>query len=509
MDEVFYAQAGISMIEGNMHGNPTHMHAPLAKYLIGASQWLFGVSEETIRAPIAMIGVASITVIYGTARYVFNRLTALVAALLLAALPEYNYYATMAMLDVPLAVVVTAAFGVTVWWYREERDGQAASILGTLSVFAGSIKVQGALYVFGLLAIVSWMALVEHRNRWRRIVRAYTVGAVLTFILVYLPFAFSPAPTYYGGATPPEIAQTIFSIPWLGSVAFAFAASIVHNLSHLDNGHRVIVLGTTYFSPPAWVLPYWIATFGGIPYLAGLVTAVIAALGRIGDRGIRIGFVGLLIGPLLIHSVLSVKLSRYLVPLYPLLALAAGYLIVKISMVVVRFVSDQRSKKLASQRRLVAVAITLLLLISIVPPSLGGATTHDSIRTDSGIGDASKDITNHASENTQATAIVVNPLPFRWYLGEHRVGKFTKNVHVPKQFAVGDRSVTLVGTKYSNIGTVLDKRRPCLVVVSTSWVDKVDEDNSVLQYIEDSIDNRDNIKRHGEFMVIDTCSGDS
>lgn len=485
MDEAFYAQAGLSMFEGYMYGNPTHMHAPLAKYFIGFSQVLFGPTEVAIRLPIALFGVASIVATYWVGRYVFGRLAGLIAAGLIAAIPVYNYYATMAMLDVPLALFVLLGFATTVWWHRNSSSSRPPAALGALTVFAGATKVQGALYVFGILAIVGWMAGVEHRERWQMIVTNYAVGSAVTFAVVYLPFAFSPAPTYYGGANPPAIAQSLFSIPWIGSIGFAFAASIVHNLSHLDDGHRVVVLGQTYYRPPAWVFLFWLGKYGGIPYLVGLTTSITAVIGRFGDRGVRIGFAGLMIFPLVVHTLLSVKLDRYLVPLYPLLAVAAGAGFVFLARLLLQVCSNGPTFHRFSTRQITMVALALLLVLSLFPPTFATTVSENPIRTDSGIDDGADIIVDYAEQQEDMTAVVSNPLPYRWYLGEHQVGRFTKDVHDPKTFRVENTSITLVGTKYDDIETVLYRRSPCLVVVSDSWLRSRNDTDATHQYLRD------------------------
>lgn len=505
MDEVFYAQSGLSMFEGYMFGNPTHMHAPLVKYFIGVSQVVFGVSEISIRAPIAIFGLLTVVATYGVGRQVFDRGTGMIAAVLIALLPKYNYYATMAMLDVPLALFVLLAFSTAVFWRRNTKDVWPAAILGVLSVFSGATKVQGAVYVFGILAIVIWMLTVERRNQWKKIIIYYAVAATGAFALVYLPFAFSPAPTYYGGAEPPQFAKTFFLIPWIGSVAFAFAASLVHNLSHLDSGHRVIVAGKTYFHPPAWVFFFWVSKQGGIPYLVGIATSIGALLGRFGDRAIQICFGGLLFIPLLIHTGLSVKLSRYLVPLYPLVALAGGWGITQLGSIVLEYGSSREYVCNVSVRQIAIAAVTILLVISLLPPSFATTVTEESIQTDSGIDVGANAIVEHGQDEGTITAVVSNPLPYRWYLGEHRVGRFTKNVQNPKKFQQESAQITLVGTKYTEIERILKEQSPCIVVVSQSWLNKQDESHVVYRYIQES----NQIKSHSRVRIYDACPNSS
>ncbi|WP_181687173.1 glycosyltransferase family 39 protein [Halorhabdus salina] len=500
MDEVFYAQSGLSMFEGYMYGNPTHMHAPLAKYFIGLSQAIFGASTTAIRAPVAIFGIASVAATYWVGRYAVGRSVGTIAAALLALLPAYNYYATMAMLDVPLALIVTLLFGATVWWVRNSSGWRGAGLVGGLTVLAGATKVQGAIYVFGAVAVVVWM-LIKQREEWRAIAGGFTVGATLTFLIVYFPFAFSPAPGYYGGADPPQIAQSLFSIPWIGGVSFAFAAAIVHNLDHLANGHRTIVAGQVYYYPPVWAFVYWITSYGGVPYLVGLVTAVTAPPRRFGDRGVRIGLAGFLLGPLLIHTLLSVKLERYLVPLYPLLSIAAAWGIVQTANTLVDVRQDWFDV-LPSVRSMTTAAVIILFVAAVFPPAFATTVISDPIQTNTGIDDASDTIVESADRHESSTAVVSNPLPYRWHLGEHRVSRFTKNVHETKQFDTENRPVTLVGTDYNDIETVLNESQPCVVAVSKPWIEKTPETNPVNRYLQ----GHEPVKSTGDIRVFETCS---
>ncbi|MFB6175827.1 MAG: ArnT family glycosyltransferase [Halobaculum sp.] len=457
-DEVFYAQAGLSMFSGYMYGNPTHMHAPLVKYLIGAGQVLWGVSAVSIRAPIAAVGVLSVYVTYRVGRAVFDRWVGVVGGLLLVSLPAYGYYATMAMLDVPLAVLVTGAFGTVVWWGRtQNRWGPTA--LGAVTVLMGATKVQGALYVVGAVvaAAVLWTAAADRRS----VAVHYAAGVTATFAFVYLPFAFSPSPAYYSGANPPAVVRTLFAVPWLGNVGYAFAAALVHNLSHLGSGHEVTVLGTTYVDPPAWVFGYWLATRGGVPFLIGAVGALGALSGRWSDRPVRLAVGTLVVGPMVIHSLLTVKLPRYLVPLYPLLAVLAGWILVTTARGAVRRIGSPNPSRLS-----LAVGL-LLVAAAVAPPAFAGTGVETDVRTDTGAASVLETTLN--STDGSLTIVTSNPLVFRWYLGEHRVGNFSKQVHDPKTFRVGQRRVVLVGTQGDR-----SEVRPsdsCVLVVGSQFVD--------------------------------------
>jgi hypothetical protein len=312
----------------------------------------------------------------------------------------------------------------------------------------------------------------------------FVLGTVATTAVVCLPFAVSPAPTYYGGASPPALAKTLFSVPWVGGVAFAFAASVVHNLSHLQSGHRVLVGGTAYRYPPAWVFLYWIATYGGATYLAGLATAVLALPARLGERGVRVAVSAFLLGPLLVHTGLGVKLDRYLVPLYPLLALAASWGVVALARAVVARAAARAGRVQLSTGTVAAAALCLLLVASLIPPSFAATSAEESIRTDSGIDETAAAVEEFATAHGSTTVVASNPLVYRWYLGEHRVGRFTKDVHEPKRFQVSDAAVTLVGTKYDDLDSLLEERRPCLVVVSQSWVEKTPASHPIRRYVD-------------------------
>lgn len=87
-DEAWYAEIGRYVTQGHWLYLQSHFqlyvdHPPLGYWLIGLSQFILGESSFSARAPMALIGVGSVVLIYLTGRRLGNYLTGVVAACVL------------------------------------------------------------------------------------------------------------------------------------------------------------------------------------------------------------------------------------------------------------------------------------------------------------------------------------------------------------------------------------------------------------------------------------------
>ena len=86
-----------SIIQGSIgelfHALINHdAHPPLYYLLLRGWSWIFGNSEFSLRLPSALLGIAALPVIYTIGVYVKDRVTGVLAMLLLALSPAHVYF---------------------------------------------------------------------------------------------------------------------------------------------------------------------------------------------------------------------------------------------------------------------------------------------------------------------------------------------------------------------------------------------------------------------------------
>ncbi len=186
-DEFVYASAGRQYIAG--HAGYNLEHPPLGKYLIGASEVLFGHGPTGAR--LAAVSAAFVTglVLAALARRVAGDGAALLTFALWVALPKPTAglrVDRLAMLDVFATGFATLAVLLAVR-HRDQPRARRALLVGVVIGLAGAAKLPGL-----LVAVPIGVELVIARRRIRHAV--LTAGAtVAAFVVTYLPLDVSIA----------------------------------------------------------------------------------------------------------------------------------------------------------------------------------------------------------------------------------------------------------------------------------------------------------------------------
>lgn len=161
---------------------------PLLYWFQAAAIYLFGKSEWVLRAPTALLGVLGCLTTYGVGRYLFNRRTGLLAAIILASSNLYFAMAHSITLDMTVSVFLTMtlfAFLCAVetpvgdkrrryfaWWMY------ASAALAVLSKGLIGIFLPG-------LVIFVWLLVF---NRWRELKNLYLISGIIVFLIIALPW---------------------------------------------------------------------------------------------------------------------------------------------------------------------------------------------------------------------------------------------------------------------------------------------------------------------------------
>jgi len=302
-DEITYVQAGLQLLKGNYEYN--YEHPPLAKYLIGTSVHLLGVSEWASRLPVALMGFLTciLTFIIGYNLYGFAE--ALIAFLILATCTYHIAHSRVATLDVPLSMMY--ALTVYLFWLGLRRR-KYMLLSGIALGLAIGTKYPGVYLVPLMLLYLLLMPLVygrqDERISLRKLLKNW-LGALfigfITFIII-APYYFLPLGR--------------------GGGPLLLLRSLIFNIHHLSVGHLNFFMGSVTVSPPPWFFITYLMTRLEIPTIVLWIIGLGYALWRRGEKDLII--ILWFAVPLAFFSLQKVKLLHYLPPIIPAIALLSG-----------------------------------------------------------------------------------------------------------------------------------------------------------------------------------------
>jgi 4-amino-4-deoxy-L-arabinose transferase-like glycosyltransferase len=306
-DEGRYAEISREMAESGNYITPylnyiKYFEKPALFYWLGAlAIKLGGANLWSIRSINAILGIFGCLLTYLTARKLYNRMTGLLAAIILGTNTLYFVMSNMVSLDLPVTVFLTGCLysfliGTTLPPGRARRlSFWSAALCAALAVLTkGLIGL-----VFPFLIISAWIALC---GAWRELRYAYLPSSLLIFFIVATPWH------------------------WLVSQAnpefFYFYFIEQHFLRYINPS-------VGHYQPNWYFIPCLL--IGLFPWTVFLLQAVIAALPRHFKeiKHNRIEMFWLLWAGLifLFFSFSKSKLIPYILPVFPPLAmLIARYL---------------------------------------------------------------------------------------------------------------------------------------------------------------------------------------
>lgn len=228
-DELVYQQAGLRYALGDTSPNPEH--PPVAKYLLGAWQLVFGAGVMSARVLLGCVLVAAVLVAYAWLRAAAGGTTALIVAVMLATTHRVNgadFIDRQVLLD-PFSVLFGMSALALLWQWERRRNLLLAIAAGLLMALAILSKASAAVLVIAALACVPWRELRDGAV-WRAVL-AFVATGVAVCLLAYVP---------------------------LGGIG-AVIEMIEFQSAHALQGHPIVVAGEEHRYAP-WYAPLW---FGG------------------------------------------------------------------------------------------------------------------------------------------------------------------------------------------------------------------------------------------------------
>jgi 4-amino-4-deoxy-L-arabinose transferase-like glycosyltransferase len=247
----------------------------------------------------ALFSVFSLWAVFELAYSMYNGKTALLSAVLLGIMPGYFWLSRLALLETMLLFFVTVALLFFFRWFQNRQDKYL--VLGGLAVGLGFLTKYQAI-IAGVIMVLSILFLA--RGQLKRAFSRFTV-LVVTAVLVVVPWVVVAYQVY---------ASKIFS-QWLYALQVGNPEKSVYS----DRYPSPIF----YFIEMVW--PYSnihpISIFLYIAGLAGL--GVLVWRHSKGDKFVLIWFASIFI----FFTFIENKEWRYVLPLFPALAISAAVLI--------------------------------------------------------------------------------------------------------------------------------------------------------------------------------------
>lgn len=158
-DECCYMISAKEMAQENtwytltVGGKPFLEKPPLYMWCTAVFYKIFGVNEFTSRLTSGIFGIATVMLVYIFGKYISDKRTGFISAIVLLGLPHYLHFAKMAMLDVTLTFFITVMIYL---FLRSEEDRKylfyCALVFGLAYLTKGFAAFLG-LFVIGLYSL--------------------------------------------------------------------------------------------------------------------------------------------------------------------------------------------------------------------------------------------------------------------------------------------------------------------------------------------------------------------
>lgn len=294
-DEPVYAETPKEMIKFNeflsprIFGDYWYDKPPLYYWLVAGAFKLFGMGEFAARFPSAFLGVAGVLALYWFGCEIFNKRAAMAGALVLATSIEYFYLGKAAVTDITLNFCLTLAllgFITKRYYLMYFFSGLATVAKGPVGfLFPGAI-------IFLYLAATSRFQMIKEMK-------------LPTGILLF----------------------AVTALPWYGFMYSVHGSAFIdtflgfHNLTRFTSPEHPELVVWYYFIP--------VLILGFFPWTAILIQSVWASLTQpnLGQNR-KLLFFNIWAAFIFVFFTISqTKLVSYILPMYPPLALIAGWYI--------------------------------------------------------------------------------------------------------------------------------------------------------------------------------------
>jgi 4-amino-4-deoxy-L-arabinose transferase-like glycosyltransferase len=408
VDEVTYTSAAASILHGHIFVNLEH--PPLAKYIIALGLLVLGNDEVGARAPAILFGLGTLYLTYKCARLLGSRTHALLSMIVLGMTSGFATFAVQAMLDIYVAFFAILLFYLLLRFERERPDLGGKAVrkwslgFGVVSALLLLTKFYAVFFV--AVTFVYLLRRFSGGERPTPAARFLWLGFLVTIGFVYLPYLMRPDLLAY------------YVVGW--------------NAAHVAVGHRVEVGDGVYQYPPVWSYLYWIYEQGFV-YLVALGVVASLMLKKLRARALepeQRAYLAYVIVPLVALSLFTLKFPRYILPIFPLLAIGVFPLLpIHIGGAVRRF-CDSAGWRVSEKAIGVGSTLAVCLLVLAIPSPVVKTLREPGIGIDSHFREVSDAVAQFCLEHPGATIEVVSfhSKALEYYLQKDHAQQ--KNAHV-------------------------------------------------------------------------------
>ncbi len=301
-DEDEYTLVNREMVEDGhwifptVNGTPYSIKPPFFNWIGSGISVLAGeVTEGTSRMPSPIAALVGLFVVYGLGRLLFGRRAGFLAALVLAATPLYIEFARWTQINMISTVLLSMTLLCFWWGYTFERRRTRAYLLMYIPVGIGVLNM--GLVNVAMPTIVLGLFLLANRDL-KHLFRLKPILGILIALAV-------AAPWYAIVSTRPGYAENLLFTTNLTRYFGTFA--------HAKPWHYYFKTTLPYFLPWTLLLP-------------GAVVAFVREKDREEKQRILFPIVWA-VSLFVFFSASKTKRSEYLLPIFPALALLAGYVL--------------------------------------------------------------------------------------------------------------------------------------------------------------------------------------
>ena len=315
-DEPVYAQtpremlAAGDLLSPRIYGDFWYDKPPMYYWLVAAAAKTFGMGEFAARFPSALFAVTGALFLFFSISRLFNVRVAFFSSLVLATSLEYFYLGKAAVTDMTLNLCLM----ISLLSFLEKR------YLLFYLFSALAVVTKGPIGLF-FPAVIAFLYLLL-MNRWRELPKMSILPGVLLFAVVAAPWYLLM--TYYHGSA--------FVETFLG----------FHNVTRFTSPEHASGAVWYYFIPVLLV-----GFFPWTPILFQSLWTALTSNSR--ERPLLLFFIVWAAVVFLFFSISATKLVSYILPMFPAIAVVAGWYI------------DQMIEKGRSKPRVAATLITLML----------------------------------------------------------------------------------------------------------------------------------------------------
>ena len=282
--------------------------------------------------------IASVLFVYLWARELFGVRAALVSAALYSLLPPILAHASLATTDMAIAAMLTASLWTFQRWLRSPTPGRAL-IFGIALGLALVSKLSAVVFFPAGALAIAICYLLENRSslrqiHWWRVMASALLAVAVAFLVLWATFRFTVGPTITAAnrnlfeplVTSTSGRELMYRLGSISIPAPGFFGGIGDVLHHNHYGHPAFLMGR--YSQTGWWFYFPVAVLlkTPIPFLflavAGTAIVLIQRTRRWERAAPSLAAVAILVSALPGRINIGV---RHVLPIYPLLAVAAGF----------------------------------------------------------------------------------------------------------------------------------------------------------------------------------------